>query len=94
MADENKVEVRFLDDPRAPDIFASNATGFFHIGETVMITLEAAHVDHSTSPGPINRVVVGRLVMPLGGANALAVGLFDFLKTQGLIREEDGASVQ
>jgi hypothetical protein len=27
--------------------------------------------------------VVGRLVMPAGGAQALAVGLFDFLEKQG-----------
>lgn len=33
----------------------------------------------------MNRVVVGRLVMPIGVAHNLAVGLFDFLKKQGYI---------
>ena len=49
----------------------------------ISITLESARADHSKSPGSINRVVVGRLVMPAQGAQAMAVGLFDFLEKQG-----------
>ena len=44
---------------------------------------ESACADHSESPAPVNRIVVGRLVMPASGAQALAVGLFDFLEKQG-----------
>jgi hypothetical protein len=89
--------VTFIDDPHAPDIFAGAATGFFNLGGVIMITLETPHVDHSSSPGPINRVVTGRLVMPLVGAQGLAVGLFNFLKSQGLDpawADESGPSVQ
>jgi hypothetical protein len=74
---------RLQDDPKAPEIFAVAATGFFNANGVISITLESARADHSKSPGPINRVVVGRLVMPAAGAQALAVGLFDFLEKQG-----------
>ena len=74
---------KLLDDPKAPEIYAVAATGFFNANGVISITLESARADHSKSPGPINRVVVGRLVMPAAGAQALAVGLFDFMEKQG-----------
>jgi hypothetical protein len=74
---------KLVDDPKAPEIYAVAATGFFNANGVISITLESARADHSKSPGPINRVVVGRLVMPAAGAQALAVGLFDFLEKQG-----------
>lgn len=58
---------KLVDDPRAPEIYAVAATGFFNANGVISITLESARADHSKSPGPINRVVVGRLVMPGGG---------------------------
>lgn len=84
MADEKQSPpVNFIDNPHAPDVFATDATGFFAFNGSIIITFEAAHVDHRETPGPVNRVVIGRLVMPAPGAHALAVGLFDFLKAQG-----------
>jgi hypothetical protein len=74
---------KLLDDPKAPEIYAVAATGFFNANGVISITLESARADHSKSPGPINRVVVGRLVLPAAGAQALAVGLFDFMEKQG-----------
>jgi hypothetical protein len=75
---------KLLDDPKAPEIYAVAATGFFNANGVISITLESARADHTAkSPGPINRVVVGRLVMPAAGAQALAVGLFDFMEKQG-----------
>jgi hypothetical protein len=79
----NDVPVAFIDNPHAPDVFAAGATGFFNLQGTIVITLETPHVNHEASPGPINRVVVGRLVMPASGAYGLATGLFNFLKEQG-----------
>jgi hypothetical protein len=83
MADDAP-QVTFMDNPHAPDVFATNACGFFNLNGSIMITFEAAHVDHSKSPGPINRVVIGRLVMPASGAQSLALGLYNFLQQQGL----------
>lgn len=80
MADE--IPLNFVDNPHAPDFFAAEATGFFHLNGTIMITFESLHVNHETTPGPVNRVVVGRLVMPAQGAHNLATQLFNFLKSQ------------
>ncbi|MBV8191486.1 MAG: hypothetical protein JO339_29895 [Alphaproteobacteria bacterium] len=75
----------FIDNPLAPDIFADEAIGFFINQGTVKITFASARVNHVSSPGPVNRVVVGRLVMSVEGAQHLAVGLFDFLKSRGVL---------
>jgi hypothetical protein len=74
---------KLQDDARAPELYAAAATGFFNANGVISITLESARADHSKTPAPVSRVVVGRLVMPAGGAQALAVGLFDFLEKQG-----------
>jgi hypothetical protein len=74
---------KLLDNPQAPEIFAVAATGFFNANGLISITLESARADHTKAPGPVNRIVVGRIVMPAAGAQALAVGLFDFLEKQG-----------
>jgi hypothetical protein len=44
----------------------------------------SGRVNHISAPGPINRVVIGRLVMSVEAAQALAVDLFDFLKSRGV----------
>ena len=72
-----------VDNPLAPELYASGATGFFVSNGMITITLESLRPDHSDKPGPLTRVVVGRLVMPAAGAQGLAIGLFDFLEKQG-----------
>lgn len=72
----------FIDNPHAPDVFADTATGFFHFNGNMKITFESLRVEHSTSPGPIHRVVVGRLVMPIDAAEGFAKGLLDFIASQ------------
>ena len=97
MSDEPKgdVPVNFIDNPHAPEVFASAATGFFHHRGNITITFESPRVDHVTTPGPINRVVLGRLVMPEAGAHQLAVDLFAFLKQQGVeFADPSGGAVQ
>jgi hypothetical protein len=79
----NEPIVRIVDNPAAPEIFASAATGFFVANGNVTITFESARADHAESPGPVYRAVVGRVVIPAQGAQALAIGLFDFLEKQG-----------
>ena|SRR5215472_7518198 len=44
----------------------------------------SARVDHRSDPGPVSRVVVGRVVLPVGAAAALAVGLYDFMRKMGI----------
>jgi hypothetical protein len=74
--------LNFVDNMHAPDVFADGATGFFIFGGNVKITFESVRVDHTTSPGPVSRVVIGRLVMPVDSAEALAKGLLDFITQQ------------
>lgn len=74
----------FIDNPHAPEVFASACTGFFLENGVVHLTFESLRVNHAASPGPVNRVVIARLAMPISGAQSLAAGLYDFLKKQGL----------
>ena len=83
MSEAKNAQPKLQDDPNAPEIYAAAATGFFNANGAICITLETARADHSKSPAPVSRVVVARLVMPAGGAQALAVGLFDYLEKQG-----------
>jgi hypothetical protein len=71
-----------LDNPHAPDVFADSATGFFNFNGNIRITFESVRVNHASAPGPITRVAIGRLVMPLAAAEAMARGLLDFINQQ------------
>ena len=73
-----------IDAPHAPEVFATDAIGFFVNDGVVRITFASARASHVSNPAPINLVVIGRLAMPTRTAQALAVGLYDFLKKQGL----------
>ena len=77
-------EPTFIDSPHAPEVFSEGAYGFMLKHGNVHLTLTAVRVNHCTMPGPANRVVVGRVVLPVAGAQALAVGLYDFLKSMGV----------
>ena len=44
------------------------------------MTFEAARVSHVSNPGPIVRVVIGRLVMPAVAAEIMAKAILDFLE--------------
>lgn len=82
----------FIDNPHAPDVFADGATGFFNINGTIKITLESLRVDHSASPGPVHRVVIGRLTMPVATAEAMAKGLLEFIATQRAANEAQASA--
>ena len=63
--------VNFMDNPHAPDVFADRVTGIAFYSGVIRLTFETSRADHSTSPGPVNRVVIGRLIMPLDGVKGL-----------------------
>lgn len=77
------LQIHFIDNPHAPEVFASEACGFCVQGGNIVTTFASARVDHVSTPGPVNRVVIGRLVMPAGAAHALATELLNFLAQQG-----------
>jgi hypothetical protein len=74
------IPLDFVDNPHAPDVFADGPSGIAYFGGVVRLTFESTRVSHITSPGPIHRVVIGRLAMPIGGAKALRDLLTDYLK--------------
>jgi hypothetical protein len=74
----NQLPVNFTDNPHAPDIFADAATGIAVVSGLIRVTFESAKVYHGASPG-VNRVVVGRLVMPLSAAEGLLNLLSDYI---------------
>lgn len=84
MQNQSEVKVTFVDNPMAPEVFVSEVTGYFINSGVMRVAFASARVNHETSPGPINRIVNLRLVMPVVVAQALAVGLYDFLKRQGV----------
>ncbi|HEY1561926.1 MAG TPA: hypothetical protein VGF71_13740 [Caulobacteraceae bacterium] len=84
MSDPIAPTLTFIDNPHSPAVFCDSVSGFFLLNGVISLTLESARVDHSQSPGPVNRVVVGRIQMSVPAAQGLALGLFDFLKQQGL----------
>jgi hypothetical protein len=71
--------ISFMDNARAPDIFADGASGVFLFGGNLRITLESLRCSHISSPGPLNRVVIGRLILPLAAAENLRNLLVDYL---------------
>ena len=77
--------VNLVDNPEAPEIFSSGATGFFVANDNITITFESARADHSQSPGPVYRTAwwAGRDAGGGQPAQGLAIGLFDFLEKQG-----------
>lgn len=69
--DGGNVPITFIDNPHAPEVFADQVCGIFNYHGVIRLTFETARVNHVTSPGPVNRVVVARLNMPLSAAKDL-----------------------
>ena len=79
MTNNPSPSINLLDSVGGPNIFADNAARWFLLNGNIHITLEAALADPVTSAGQINRVIVGRLIMPLNKAEEMATGLLDFI---------------
>jgi hypothetical protein len=87
----------FLDNPHAPDVFADSMSGLFFLNGNIRITFESARASHTSSPGPVNRVVIGRLVMPMKVAEAMARELLVFaerMRTQELQTAQSTVTIQ
>jgi hypothetical protein len=76
--------VPFVDNLFAPEVFAHEATAFAGGNGIITITFSSHRFDNSVVPAVQKRVTVGRLVMPVVGAQTLALGLYNYLTTLGL----------
>lgn len=68
---------------QVPDVFADEALGFEISGGVVRITFAARKMADGAPPSDVRWEVIGRLLMPARGAQGLAVGLFNYLKSIG-----------
>jgi hypothetical protein len=68
----------------APEVFATFASSFSVGSGAVTIKLVSSRWDNSVEPGVQRAVVVGRITMPLQGAQTLVAGLQAFLAQHGL----------
>jgi len=75
---------RLINNPHALETFTTGCCGLSIGGGTVAMTFESARCDHSDPTCPLERVVVGRIVMPIGAAQALVLQLNDALQRSGL----------
>ena len=73
-----------INDPHAPEVFTTGCCGLSIGPGTVTVTFESARCDHSDPNCAMQRVVVNRLVMPIGAAQALVLQLNDALQRSGL----------
>ncbi|MCP8891868.1 hypothetical protein [Sphingomonas faeni] len=73
-----------VDNPFAPEIFATGFTGLANLSGVIVLTLESARCDHTRQPAGIDRVVVGRIALTSSAAQDLVAGLNQFLEQQGL----------
>lgn len=83
----------YIDNPEAPEIYADSGSGTFTPNGNMKITLESWRVDHSTTPGPLQRVVIQRLVMPLDQAEALARNILEVVESRRAKPAEKAGSV-
>ena len=73
-----------VDNPFAPEIFATGFAGLANLSGVIVLTLESARCDHTRQPPGIDRVVVGRIALTSSAAQDLVAGLNQFLEQQGL----------
>ncbi|GAB0120109.1 hypothetical protein [Acidisoma sp. 7E03] len=77
-------ETVLLENMFAPELFATLASSFSLSAGSVTIKLVSTRWDNSVEPAVQKAVVVGRITMPLQGAQTLAAGLQNFLEQHGL----------
>ncbi|MGE0500269.1 MAG: hypothetical protein AB7I79_01295 [Rhizobiaceae bacterium] len=87
-----------LHNPQTPDVFADAALGFLTFAGCMRITFESARSDYSQSPVVLDRVVIGRLVMPLAAAEDMARGILQQIENikakEGTPTEEHNTTLQ
>jgi hypothetical protein len=80
---EQAAPLPIVDNLLSPELFADAAVAFFLRNGVVTIALTSTRADHGTSSGSTRHQVVGRVTMPIVGAQGLVRGLYNLLKQQG-----------
>jgi len=79
--------LKIVENAQRGEIFADDAVSFSLINGVIRATLTATRPLPAQGAEQLGRVVIGRLAMPLPGARALAIELYDFLQSEGAIAE-------
>jgi hypothetical protein len=69
-----------LHNPHTPDMFADAATGIFTFNGCMRVTFESVRSNYAHTPAALDRVVVGRVVMPVLAAEAMAQSILAQVK--------------
>jgi hypothetical protein len=86
-------QLPLVENLNAPEFYADEATFFSARGPgNVAVTFCSYRWDNSIPGGVLRKVVTARLVMPALAGQALAAGLFDYLKKQGVKVSEGPAN--
>jgi len=81
---QTESDIRLIDNTFAPEILVTGVSGLSLMNGIVTMTLESLHCDHSKNPPPMERIVVARVTAPVAAAQAMVVGLHQFLGQHGL----------
>lgn len=82
MTEMDAGSIALTENPLAPDIFAAGVTSFALFNGVLAITL--TNPRWNMTENKFDYVVIGRLVMPIAGAQNLALGLLEYLQRNGL----------
>lgn len=85
---------KVLNDPHSPEVFADAALGFFSFNGNMRITFEAVRPDHSTTPNSLDRVVIGRVVMPIVAAEAMANSILEHVALARRVPDQDASTTK
>lgn len=67
-----------------PDVFADEAVMFDMVNGTLRVTFGVVAPVEPAVPTTMGMAVIGRLILPVPSAQRLCLGLYDYLKNQGL----------
>lgn len=89
-------DLPLVDNVFSPEILAGGISGLSIFNGIVTVTLETARCDHSRPQPVVERVVVGRIAMPVPAAQTLLSGLYQFMSQHGInpLAATEGLSCQ
>ena len=80
--------------PHSADVFADSAVGFFTFNGCMRITFESVRSNYTATPPTLDNVVIGRLVMPVPAAKAMAESILSQIQQMQAEPQPPSVSVQ
>ena len=80
MANIPEDQPAILDNPHSPDVFADFVVGAVLQNECLRLTFASNRSDYTTNPPTVRSVVIGRLVIPIAGAQNMVDFVHGYLE--------------